>query len=49
MEVFEAEVLRVDAPAPTPVSPAQIHEAASVERLESGEGGDSTGLSDTGG
>jgi hypothetical protein len=46
MEVFEAEVLRVDAPAPTPVSPSQIHEAASVERLE---GGDSTGLSDTGG
>jgi DNA polymerase-3 subunit gamma/tau len=49
MEVFEAEVLRVDAPAPTPVSPSQIHEAASVERLESGEGGDSTGSSDTGG
>jgi hypothetical protein len=49
MEVFEAEVLRVDAPAPTPVIPSQIHEAASVERLESGEGGDSTGSSDTGG
>ena len=37
MEVFEAEVLRVDAPAPAPAIPANIPEPASVDRLESSD------------
>jgi DNA polymerase-3 subunit gamma/tau len=37
MEVFEAEVLRVDAPAPAPAIPANIPETASVDRLESSD------------
>ena len=37
MEVFEAEVLRVDAPAPAPAILATIPESASVDRLESSD------------